>query len=164
MAGNKRGPAPMPIELAHRLGDPGHRNRDVQPADVGTSIDVIDPPDSLPPEGQDMWRDVLPTLAKYGGLRDVDLPAIYAMCTHWARAQRLTAVLNEQGYSQTGSTGQMVTHPFLRESREEFAAYLRYAREFGLTWIARSQLGLSEAHRSAVLAGLEGDIGSNPRG
>lgn len=154
----------MPLELAHRLGDPGHRNRGIESADIGSSIEVVAPPETLPPEGQRMWEDVLPVLAKYGGLREVDLPAIYAMCLHWARAQRLSEVANRQGYFTQGSTGQMVIHPAVKESREEMSAYLKYAREYGLTWIARSALGLSEATRSAVLAGLEGQIGSNPRG
>lgn len=155
---------PMPLELAHRLGDPGHRNKGVASAEVGNSITPVAPPKTIPPEGQELWHEVLPVLAKYGGLRDVDLPALEGMCIHYARAKRLEAVVNKQGYFSTGSTGQMVVHPGIKEAREERAAFLRIAKEFGLTWISRSALGLSEATRSAVLAGLEGQIGTNPRG
>lgn len=108
--------------------------------------------------------DVLPVLARYGGLRNVDLPALKGMCIFWAQAERLQIVLNEQGYFSQGSTGQMVEHPAFKMHQSAREAFLKHAREFGLTWIARSNLGLSEATRTAVLAGLEGEIGTNPRG
>lgn len=161
----KPGPAPMPIELRQRLGDPGHRlPKGAQSADIGETIEPVKPPDDLPEEGKALWIEVLPTLARYGGLRSVDLPALKSMCALWARAERAAAVLNKQGYFTQGSTGQMVAHPAVKMEMEARTAFLRHAEQFGLTWIARSKLGLSEATRSAVLAGLEGKVGANPRG
>lgn len=159
------GPVPRPIELSQRLGDPGKRlPKDARSAPIGESITYAEPPEDMPTEGQLLWKEVLPVLANYGGLRSVDLPALKSMCLMWARAERLHKVLNEQGYFSQGSTGQMVAHPALKEERESRQAFLRHAEQFGLTWIARSRLGLSEATRHAVLAGLEGQVGSNPRG
>lgn len=161
----QRGPAPMPIELKQRLGDPGHRlPKGAKSAEVGESITPVEPPADIPPEGQAMWMEVLPVLSHYGGLRTVDLPALKSMCLMWARAEKANQVLNEQGYFTQGSTGQMVEHPAIRMERDARMAFLRHAEQFGLTWIARSRLGLSEATRSAVLAGLEASVGSNPRG
>lgn len=155
----------MPIELALRLGDPGHRlPKDARSADIGESIEPVAPPQDLPPEGQELWMEVLPVLSNYGGLRSVDLPALKGMCQLWAMAERAQTSLNKQGYFTTGSTGQMVAHPAIKVVLEARNAFLRHAEQFGLTWIARSKLGLSEATRGAVLAGLEGKIGANPRG
>lgn len=161
----KPGPAPMPISLAQRLGDPGHRlAKDAKEAEIGESIEIVAPPADLPEDGQKMWMDVLPVLARYGGLREVDLPALKSMCRLWAIAEDSAKVLNEQGHYTTGSTGQMVAHPAIKVEQEARMGYLRHASEFGLTWIARSRLGLSEATRNALLAGLEGKVGANPRG
>jgi len=155
----------MPIPLKRRLGDPGHRlPKDARDAEIGESIEPVEPPEDLPQPGKDMWMEVLPVLARYGGLRSVDLPALKSMCRMWATAELAAEVLNEQGYFTAGSTGQMVAHPAVRLEMDARNAFLRHAAEFGLTWIARSKLGLSEATRSAVLAGLEGKIGTNPRG
>lgn len=157
---------PKPIELKRRLGDPGkHLPAGVnESAQIGDEIVPIEPPDDLPPEGADLWREVLPTLAKYGGLRSIDLPALKAMCIAWARAQRASAVLDKQGYFTTGSTGQMVAHPAMKVEQEYMSVFLRYATEFGLTWIARSRLGLNEATRQAILSGMDKNLGANPRG
>jgi P27 family predicted phage terminase small subunit len=155
----------MPIEIKQRLGDPGHRlPKDARSAEIGESITPTAPPLDLPPEGQELWMEVLPVLANYGGLRSVDLPALKGMCQLWAMAERAQQTLNEQGYFTQGSTGQMVAHPAYKIVLETRAAFLKHAEQFGLTWIARSRLGLNEATRHAVLAGLEGKLGANPRG
>ena len=161
----KPGPAPMPIELRKRLGDPGHRlPKEAESAQIGDELEPVAPPADMPEQGKILWMEVLPVLARYGGLRTVDLPALKSMCLLWARAERAAQVLNEQGYFTQGSTGQMVAHPAVKMEQEARMLFLRHAEQFGLTWIARSKLGLSEATRSAVLAGLEGKVGANPRG
>lgn len=161
----------IPIELRQRLGDPGHRTpKDAKSAEIGTEVseanisEVIAPPPDLPKPGQELWMEVVPVLAHYGGLRTADLPAIKSMCSLWATAEMALAVLNEQGRFTAGSTGQMVAHPAVKMEQDARSMFLRHAEQFGLTWIARSKLGLSEATRSAVLAGLEGALGHNPRG
>jgi P27 family predicted phage terminase small subunit len=126
------GPTPMPIELRKRLGDPGHRlPKNAESAPIGETIEPVAPPEDLPPEGQALWREVLPVLANYGGLRMVDLPALKSMCVLWARAERAAAVLNEQGYFTQGSTGQMVAHPAVKMESEARMLFLRHAEQFG---------------------------------
>lgn len=158
----------IPIELKQRLGDPGHRlPKDARSAEIGDKIEnvkAVKAPADLPPEGKALWEEVLPVLSHYGGLRTVDLPALKSMCQMWARAERAAAVVNEQGMFTQGSTGQMVPHPAIKIESEARSMFLKHAQEFGLTWIARSRLGLQEATRNAVLAGLEGKVGANPRG
>lgn len=155
----------MPIELKQRLGDPGKRlPKDAASAEIGETMEPVAPPDDIPVQGKDLWMEVLPVLARYGGLRTVDLPALKAMCMAWARAEICADILNRQGYFSKGSTGQTIPHPAFKMEQDARSVFLKFAEQFGLTWISRSKLGLSEATRSAVLAGLEGKIGANPRG
>jgi P27 family predicted phage terminase small subunit len=154
---------PKPIELKKKLGDPGKRlPKDAKSVELDR-ISEVRPPDDLLPEGRELWEEIMPVFERYGALNSTDLPAIKAMCTAWARGQRLARVLDEQGYFSQGSTGQMVEHPAAKMEREYMAVFLRYASEFGLTWIARSRLGLTEATRQAIMRGMDANLGANPR-
>jgi P27 family predicted phage terminase small subunit len=165
VAAGKPGPAARPVELTRRLGNPGHRTGlPEQSAPIGNEVaETVEAPADLPPPGQDLWREVIPTLSKYGGLRSADLPALKAMCVAYARMVLAGQVLNAEGYFTLGSTGQQVAHPAFKMEQEASATFLRYAQQFGLTWLARSNLGLSEATRQQVLAQMGQTVGKNPR-
>lgn len=163
MAGTKPGPPPRPVELTRRLGNPGHRsNLPAESAPLGDAIVSAEPPPSLPPYGRALWDEVVPILARYS-LRSTDLPAIEAMCQAYARMKQATDVINRQGLFSLGSTGQMVEHPAFKIEQQASRTFLTYAAQFGLTWVARSNLGLTEATRADILTKMEDRMGAQPR-
>lgn len=85
------------------------------------------------------------------------------MCVAYARMVMAGQVINQEGAFTLGSTGQMVAHPAWKMEQEASANFLRYAQQFGLTWLARSNLGLTEATRQTLLAQMDRTVGKNSR-
>lgn len=164
MAGTGRpGPPPRPVELTRRLGDPGHRGvGQAVSAPLGDEIIAAEAPAALPPHARALWDEVVPILSRWS-LRSTDLPAIEAMCMAYARMMQARDVINRQGLFSLGSTGQMVEHPAFKIEQQASRTFLSYAQQFGLTWVARSQLGLSEATRGAILSTMSEKMGASPR-
>lgn len=158
------GPPPKPVELQRRLGNPGHRPLPERSEPVGAEVlPDVPPPEGLHPIAEAHWREIVPVLFRHGGVREVDLPALKALCVAWARMELTSRVLDQAGYFAQGSTGQAAKHPAWDMWVAASGLYLRYAQEFGLTWIARSRLGLNEATRESIQRGIEQHLGANSR-
>lgn len=159
----KPGPPPRPVELTRRLGNPGHRSElPVASAPIGDVVEAATPSVELPPYARALWDEVVPVLARFS-LRTTDLPAIEAMCMAYARMMQARDVINRQGLFALGSTGQMVEHPAFKIEQQASRTFLAYAGQFGLTWVARSNLGLTEATRGEILSRMSDKMGVSPR-
>jgi P27 family predicted phage terminase small subunit len=136
------------------------------PMPLVTSARVLEcppPPKSLPKEGKRLWETTVRRLFEIGFVTEVDVPALHEMCRQWAHAQRLLRVLDKQGYFTLGSVGQLVTHPALRAYQDASNAYIRIAREFGMTPSARASIGLTDAAKRTLQMDIAERLGPNPR-
>lgn len=124
---------------------------------------IPEPPDDIPEEGKQLWRDVVPFLAEVNVVQEIDLPAVKAMCVAYAQMERARRVLDEQGYFALGSTGQMTEHPAKRIHDTSSALWLRYAQEFGLTTMARTRLGLLDVQRKSIQQEMDWTLGPSTR-
>lgn len=145
-----RGRKPTPVELQRRRGNPGHRPLP-DPVLVGGRVtEPPPPPDHLPEDARRAWDVFVPTLCGIGALDAVDLIALEGACVAYGRARQAARVIAEQGHVVEGSMGQMVEHPSLGTERAEWALFLRFAEQYGLTMLARTRAGLAELQRRSL--------------
>src|SRR3954451_22700324 len=78
---------------------------------------MTDPPNGLRTEGLRLWRDTLAGVADGWRLDVADLTLLEEACRLRDTAVRLQRRVDREGTEVTGSEGQMVAHPLLREVR-----------------------------------------------
>lgn len=164
----QRGTKRKPVAMREREGGTagnGAVSKRRLPARVELATQVVDeaPPADLPREARRFWRTVVAGLIRIGMISEADRPAVETMCRHYARMRVAESILNEQGYTVLGSTGQLVPHPAHRIFNDASSQFVRYAVEFGLTPSSRVGLGLTEAARKTLQMDIEERLGYNPR-
>jgi P27 family predicted phage terminase small subunit len=107
---------------------------------------ALAPPDDLHPDALRAWTVIVKTLDQAEVLDGVDVMALEACCTQWARAKDAARIIRADGPTATGSTGQVVEHPAVATERNAHSMFLRYAEQLALTPAAR--LGLQELQKS----------------
>lgn len=128
----RRGRRPKPTADKRLAGNPGKRplgpdDRKSEPADLKA------PKGHLPRMGWLVWNRIAPHLSEMNILGVLDHPALEMMCIHYAYAYQAEKLLRKEGLLAEGSKGQMVTHPSHKILIAHSSAFLRYAREFGMT-------------------------------
>lgn len=116
----------------------------------------FDVPATLPPEGRDLFERVVAELTPRG-LRPVDLEALEIMC-HSAYAHRKAREFVAKHGVMVQANGRIIPNPALKVARDEAAAYMRIAQEYGLTLAARLRLGLMQLAGESMLASLSRDL------
>lgn len=162
------GPKRKPIALREREGGTAKKgavSHRPLPARVELARQVFDeePPADLPVEARTFWRTVIVGLIRIGMITEADRPAVETMCEHYAMMKSARRLLDRQGYTTLGSTGQLVAHPAHRIFNDASTQFIRYATEFGLTPSARVGLGLTEAARRTLQMDIDERLGFNPR-
>lgn len=128
-----------------------------------TEQEKPEPPDLLPPAAQELWREAIQQLIDMNAAQTVDLPALFLMAIQWEMAVRNWLVLCQEGWFAHGSTGQIVRHPAYDMFNEACAKFLTFARDFGLTTLARTRLGTLELERTSMAHDLlQRGLGKNP--
>jgi P27 family predicted phage terminase small subunit len=152
-----KGRKPKPVEVRRREGNP-RKHAMPEPLQVGGRVAELEPPEDLPEDGKDVWKQIVPRLAEVGVLDQVDTYAVEAMCTQWARAKQAGRIIAQQGHVTIGSTGQLVEHPALQTERNAFQQFLRFAEHYALTPVARTRLGLAELERKSLASTMSGAL------
>ena len=129
----------VPIELARLRGNPGKRrlHRGPQPARPDA---VPEPPSFLSDEAQAEWRRLAPELCRLNLLTALDHAVLGAYCASFARWVTAERMLEDEGLTTRGSTGNKVMHPLVRVATQSARDLCRYAAEFGLTPSARARM------------------------
>lgn len=145
------GRKPKPAALRRLEGNAGKRPI-VEEARVGDAISaasVPEPPDYLPEQAADVWREILPEIAEVGLARTIDLPVLEALCVHVAIAREAMAALTEDGRISlaalvtTTEKGTPVVAPEHRIYRDSWREAMAIAEHYGLTPISRTRLGIA---------------------
>ena len=148
-----RGRKPKPVEQRRLEGgtDVSHRsNPEVMLVAGRPTHELDEPPDDLPVDAQEFWRDVVCRLVDVGMIDLIDEPALRMLATQYARWRQAGRVVNESGHFARGSIGQLREHPAVKIERESHGLFLKTAEQFGLTPMARTRLGLAELHRRSL--------------
>jgi len=148
----KRGPAPQPSILKYIRGNPSKEtlNGDEPTPDI-VPLDLPQP-STLDGKSAEVWRDIVPRLARMRVLTEADVPtltrycietALYLACyekvkiageeyTHWEPDPNRTDGKLRIKYTQVA--------PWATQMHRHHAAMLRIEQEFGMTPSSRSQV------------------------
>lgn len=118
-----------------------------------------DPPEGLPRDAQEFWRESIEKLVEVGVIDLVDTPALEILATAYARIRQARRVIAEEGHFGIGSGGQIKEHPALKIEQNYMAMFERYMNHFALSPVARTRLGMAELSRKAMAAELDRELG-----
>jgi P27 family predicted phage terminase small subunit len=156
-----RGRKPTPVEQRKRTGNPQHRPLP-EPLLVSGRPDLqelAEPPDYLPDEAKEFWRDSVIKLVETGIIDRVDVPVLEQLSVQYARIRQAQRVLAVDGHYVRGSVGQLRPHPALKIEQDATSLFLKMAEHYALTPIARTRLGLAELHKRTLAQELESGLG-----
>lgn len=162
-----RGRKPKPIhdrEVEGGTGGQGtvsHRPlpQKVQVGGLITAEELAEPPADLPEAGKKLWLRDVQRLIDVGIVDRVDIGALEALCTFYARAKQAGRVIKSEGMFTQGSVGQLREHPAVRIERDSWRSFLTLAEQYALTPVARTRLGIADLARRSLAADLEDRIG-----
>lgn len=167
-----RGPVGAPAEI-HALAAGGVGKKSpishypaAEPVVLAAKLDLLNlpqPPDDMPEEGCELWRDVLPWLVEVNVVQAIDLPAFCQMCRVYAQAETMRKVLDEQGSFSLGGGGHLTEHPAVKVLQTAQMMFLRHAGEFGMTTMARTRLGLMDVQRRSIQQDMDWTLGPSTR-
>lgn len=136
----RRGPAPRSPKLRVVHDDPKHRSPEV----VTLPPKAPPAPPFLPPEGRQVWDEVVEDLDRGGVLVRVDGPSLEAYVMAVVMHRKASRKLIKEGPVVKGYRGSKVKNPALQVQRDQAATIRAFAREFGLTPAARVNLPAPE--------------------
>jgi len=133
----KRGPAPKPTTLRLLHGDRKDRtNLDEPKPEPG---DPVCPP-HVTPEVREIWDYTLGHLIAMGVATGADRDALLCYCEAVAGHRAASALLAGSSVLVEGVHGGQIRNPAVQIQRDAAAVIRAFAREFGLTPSARSEI------------------------
>jgi P27 family predicted phage terminase small subunit len=156
-----RGRKPKPVEQRQKEGNAARRPLPDTLLVSGrpTLAELQEPPEHIPAEAKDFWRDSVTRLIEVGIVDRVDVPVLEQLATQYARIRQSQRVLAQDGHFVRGSVGQLREHPAMKIEREATRMFLQLAEHYALTPIARTRLGLAELHRRSLAEELKEGLG-----
>jgi len=134
-----RGRKPKPTAQHKREGTFRHdRHADRTQVPSG----VPDPPAMLSDDAAEEWRRVVALLSAAGLIAQLDRGALALYCQAWSDYWAAKAIVEDEGWTAVGSTGNVVEHPAVKAMQRSWAQVLQAAREFGMTPSARASIKL----------------------
>jgi P27 family predicted phage terminase small subunit len=132
----KRGPAPRPTALKVLSGDrPDRVNR----AEPQVPAGEIEAPPWLGGQARDEWDRLAPVLIRMGVLTVIDVDSLGVYCEALAHYQQAARLVDQSAVLIGGQRG-LVKNPAMQVIRDQAAIIRAFAREFGLTPSARSEM------------------------
>jgi len=148
----------IPTEIRRREGGSVSHRPIPQTVMVGGRPEMAElavPPADLPEDGQDLWRELAPTLIEVGILDRTDRYLFADLCRAWARKVVFGRVIAKHGYFSPGSHGQIRMHPAIAGERAAADEFRLLAALFGLSPVDRTKLGLATLAGQSMMVDLE---------
>lgn len=155
-----RGSKPKPVEQKLREGNPGKRPLPEPLLVAGRPQhgELAEPPEHLPEEAKEFWKESITRLIEVGIIDRVDVPVLEQLSVQYARIRQAQRVLAVDGHYVRGSVGQLRPHPALKIEQDATTLFLKMAEHYALTPIARTRLGLAELHRRSLQAEISDNL------
>jgi len=144
----KRGPQPKPTALRLLHGDrPARTNQDEPQPEQGDP----DCPDAASREVREIWDYTLEQLIVMGVATKADRDALLCYCEAVVTHRRASAILAKSQVLVPGTlAGSIVRNPALQVQRDSAAVVRAFAREFGFTPAARSEIRTGSTRSDAT--------------
>lgn len=140
----KRGPAKKPTNLALIHGDRASRiNQDAPEPDDAALV----APETLSPDAVDIWNYTVARLEGMSIATAADRDALACYCEAVVAHREATAEVESRGLLVPGAMGGLVKNPAVAMQRDAAVLVRTFAREFGLTPSARSDISVGGAKR-----------------
>ncbi len=139
----RRGPAPKPQALNQLAGNPGKRDR--KNGDFEPYSEIPRPATHLGKYAKKEWKRIVPHLHNSRVLTQADEKLLEAYCQAYDRFVVATRELRAKGYTTIGSKGNEVKSPWVDIQTTAEKNMLAFAKEFGITPSARSNVSIDEA-------------------
>ena len=154
-----------PTRIKELEGNPGKRrlpiNEPIPP------MDLPDPPSFLNAYALEEWGQVAEGLNAMGVLSRVDRAAFAAYCVAYSRWRTAEEALNElaeksklESLVLETVSGNSIQHPLIGISNKAAGDMVLFAKEFGMTSLARSRLGVDPGRKNKSkfdgLVGIQG--------
>lgn len=104
-----------------------------------------DAPASLSDDARAEWDRVIGELAAAKLLSKLDRAVLALYCQAWADYWAAKAIVEEEGWTAVGSTGNVVEHPAVKSMHRSWEHCVRAAREFGMTPSGRAAIRVPDA-------------------
>lgn len=140
----RRGPAPMPTQLRLVHGDNLHRVNKDEPKPRAVLPEC---PVEISPAVREIWDYTVAELKAMKLVSVADRDALLCYCEAVVTHREASSVLAQTKILVKGALGGLVRNPALTVQRDAARTMLVFAREFGLTPSARSQIKAAEAGR-----------------
>lgn len=147
-----RGRKPVPVEQKIINGNPGQRALP-EPLLVGgrpTLEQMGEPPEWLPSDAKDFWRESIARLIEVGIIDMVDMPALEMLAVAYARWRTAAKVIASEGFFTMAGNKNLRVHPAIKIEREANAMFMKMAEHFALTPVSRTRLGMAELHAKSL--------------
>jgi P27 family predicted phage terminase small subunit len=157
-----RGAKPKPVEQKIIEGNPGQRELP-EILLIGGRPDqeeMSEPPEFLPRDAKDFWRDAVQKLYATGMLDLVDRAALEMLAVTYARWRQAVRVIAADGHFAMAPGGNLRVHPAIKIEREASQSFFRMAEHYGLTPVARTRLGMAELHRRSLANEIQDSLGN----
>jgi P27 family predicted phage terminase small subunit len=129
----------VPYELARLRGNPGKRRLQAGPQPARTEAPP-EPLDFLCDAAKTEWRRLAPEMHALGLLTALDQSLFAIYCSSVARWLTAEGLIETEGLTARGSTGNVVAHPVVKIATQAARDVCKYAAEFGLTPCARARM------------------------
>lgn len=126
---------PTHLKILQGTYEPSRENRKA-PAPSG---DLSDPPDWMPEDAAAIWREAVQS-APAGLLKRLDQSVMEVWCTSVASYRASVKAIASEGAIVTGSQGQPVQNPHLRNMTAQASVISRCVREMGFSPSARGSV------------------------
>ncbi|MEO1063731.1 MAG: phage terminase small subunit P27 family [Actinomycetota bacterium] len=133
----RRGPTRKTAKPKSAGGNASKRTGRKPNAPVG---DAPEPPDWLDAEAKAEWERTVEDLRATGTLQRVDRVALVTYCQAWSNLVESTTTLRDEGATYTTDSGYCGKHPACTIQKESMQTLIAFAREFGLTPMARIRM------------------------
>jgi P27 family predicted phage terminase small subunit len=152
-----RGWKPTPTALKVLRGNPG--KRPLAADEPQPPAAHLTPPAWLGDLARAHWEETAPILAAHGLLTVLDVPAWSLACTAWSHLQAMGRLVEQDGATVPTAREGAKSHPAARLMQTWADAYLKVAREFGMTPSARVHLHVARPEPDELDRFLQGKPG-----
>ena len=144
-----KGRKPKPTKLKIVDGNPGRRPLNEAEPDPEKEIECPSPPKHLGEVAKAEWNRMAPELHSIGLLTKIDMAALEAYCTAYARWLEAESEIKESGMIVHAPSGYPIQTPYLSIANKAIEQMKALLTEFGMTPSSRSRISVGSKKKKS---------------